>query len=73
MATKKYPNTRTLERRIVAYPSPKYFNLFTGFAKENEFRVSEAVNEIVKSYFDSLPDDKRLRYMESGMKNKNHY
>lgn len=71
MTTKKYPKSKAVERRVFAHPSPKYYNLFTGFMVSNEYRKCEAVNEIIKSFFDSLPEPQRTKYMQEGIKNKN--
>jgi hypothetical protein len=73
MEDKKHTKNNAVERRVQAHPSPKYFNLFTGYMKVNEFRKCEAANEIIKEYFDSMSEDKRIKYMNEGIKNKNHY
>jgi hypothetical protein len=60
MARKKYPNT-TLERRVQAYPSPRYFGLFKAYAAANEMKQSEAAALMIRCFFDKLPQGELIR------------
>lgn len=63
------------ERRIDCYPPPKYHILIKGYKEINEMKASEAITEIVKHFFDNMPENKRRLCMNEGIKatSKHHY
>lgn len=56
------------ERRVECYLPPKYDVLVKGFREVNEFNKSEAIVEIVKSYFDNIPEKQRVRCLNEGLR-----
>lgn len=66
-------------RRISCYPPPKYHTLIKGYATANEMKNSEAITEIVRSFFDNMPEQRRLQCLNEGVKivnpvnSKHHY
>ena len=63
-------------RRIDCYPPPKYHALLNGYAAKNELSKSEAVSEIMRNFFENMPEQKRVQCLNEGMritKSKHHY
>lgn len=59
---KVYESTkRALQRRVHAYPPPKYHELTTAYAKANEMPKSEVVTLALKQFFDSMPKQEQVR------------
>ena len=63
------------ERMLTCYPPPKYHTLFVGFTNANEMNKSEAMTEILRSFFDNMNEGKRKTCMNEGIrvKSKNSY
>ena len=57
-------NNRWADRRIQAYPPPKYHNLTTAYAKANDMKESAAVTHIIKEFFDAMPAHERERIIQ---------
>ena len=52
-------------------PPPKYQALLKGVAVENGgHKIGTALNIVVREYFDSLPQERRMQLIE---RSKNHY
>lgn len=65
-----------LTRKIECYPPPKYHTLLKGYAEVNEMKNSEAVTEIMRKFFDGMPENKRTQCLQAGVKivsSKHHY
>jgi len=59
MPAKKKPQKRrnpstSLERQILCYLHPKYFQLFIAYAHSNSWGKSEANDFLIRKFFDSL-------------------
>ena len=63
MSNQEPPN-RWADRRIQAYPPPKYHNLTTAYAKANDMKESAAVSHIIKEFFDKMPAQERERIIQ---------
>jgi hypothetical protein len=50
---KKYKNSSN-ERKIQAYPSPKYFKLLSEYSKQNNLSASAIACKAIKQFFDKL-------------------
>lgn len=59
-----------LERRLQAYPPPKYHLLTKAYAQVNEMKDSETVSFIIKDFFDRMPEQERQRLID---KSRHHY
>ena len=57
-----------LERGVRCYPPPKYHTLLMGYIQLNEMKQSEAVTEIMRTFFDSMPEQQRVRCVNEGIK-----
>jgi len=55
----------SLERKVEAYPNPKYHTLVVNYAKDQEVSRSEVVGDALRLYFDSMPKDKIERLLKS--------
>jgi hypothetical protein len=68
------PKQSAIERRVMAHLSPRYYNLFIGYMHSNEYKKCEAVNEIVKTFFNSIPENKKNEYLKEAIKkNKDNH
>jgi len=56
------------ERRVVCYPPPKYHTLLDGYISSNEMKRSEALTEIMRNFFDKMPEAQKARCMNEGIK-----
>ncbi|QTE37481.1 hypothetical protein J3L18_31030 [Mucilaginibacter gossypii] len=45
-----------LERKVTAYPDPKYHRLLMASSKIDGVSVSELVGKAIKSFFDGMPE-----------------
>lgn len=54
------------ERKVKAYLTPKNDIFFDGYVKVEEVSRSEAVNIMIKYFFQSLTEDQRKKYLEQG-------
>lgn len=64
------------ERRVVCYPPTKYFTMLNGYIAKQELSKSEAVTEIMRKFFDDMPEQKRVQCLNEGIrvtKSKHHY
>jgi len=64
MCKKQHPRSSSLERRVQIYPPPKYFGLFTAYARANEMRESEAAVHMIRCFFDAMPEGERIRIVK---------
>ena len=55
----------SLERKVEAYPNPKYHTLVVNYAKDQDVSRSEVVGDALRLYFDSMPKDKIERLLKS--------
>lgn len=71
MSTTNQKSTNvSLERRVVSYLPPLYYRLFSGYVAHQELSESASCADIVKKFFDSLPDKERQKYLAQS---KNSY
>lgn len=56
MANKRFKN------RVVGYVKPTYIILFENYCKVNKLSESKAVGIAIKTLFDSMPNDIRVKY-----------
>jgi len=62
------------ERRVVCYPHPKYFNLFSAYVNVQGITESQAGSEAIKKMIDALPPEVKRRVEEKARNNsKNSY
>jgi hypothetical protein len=54
---------RTHPNKVTGYLKPKNDALFRGFVAINEVSHSEAVNIIVKDFFNRLPNEQKMEYL----------
>jgi hypothetical protein len=57
----------SLDRRIALYPHPKVHLLFKAFVYENDMSGSEGAEMMVKTFLESLPEDKKEAMMKRYM------
>jgi hypothetical protein len=50
-----------IERRVQAYPPPKYHKLTEAYAKATGITQSEVVTTALKDFFDKMPECERSR------------
>lgn len=51
------------DRQKITYLTPKNHCLFEAYQKAEELGDSEALNAMVKHFFQSFPEDKRRQYL----------
>lgn len=55
-----------LEREVKGYLKPGNLALFRAYVGINEMGKSEALNVIVKRFFDTMPLEEKMRILKSG-------
>lgn len=63
---------RVHHNKYTTYLKPKNQALFDGFVKVNEVSESEALNMIVKEYFNRIPESERIKYL-TNLRSKREY
>lgn len=53
----------SMSRQVAGYPAPKYFRLFTAYAKVNEMSKSETLEQAIREMFDRMPESERQRIL----------
>ncbi len=67
--TEKRPARSIAHQRLVkCYPDPKYSILLQGYIARNEMGKSEALNEIIRSFFDKMDPARRQQCLNEGIK-----
>lgn len=56
---------RNHPNKVCGYLKPKNETLFKGFIAVNNIGVSEAINIILKDYFQRIPEDQKIKYIKS--------
>jgi hypothetical protein len=54
---------RVHPNKICGYLKPKNDALFKGFVSVNELGISEAINIILKDYFQRIPECDKFKYL----------
>lgn len=62
--TTKTKKQSCLERKVQSYPHPKNYALLGAYQQVNEMNQSEAVNEILRRFFDSLPESEKRQILQ---------
>ena len=61
---------RTHPNKVCGYLKPKQDAFFKGFVSKQEVSHSEAINMIVKDFFQRLPDNEKLDYLSRARTNR---
>lgn len=56
-------------RRVTAYPPPRYSKMVKAFAEINESTESKIASQAIKNFFDNLPNDQKQRVLKAISKN----
>jgi len=57
-----------LERQIIGYANPKTFALFIGYKISEDLGKSEALNVILRDFFQRMPEEKLKKYLKEFQK-----
>lgn len=68
---KEYIKQYRKERKHEVYLKPNNNALFKGYVKANEISQSKALNEIVKEFFNQLPYNQKVYYLNCNNCNSN--
>ena len=66
----KHNRSSARERQVNAYLKPGTLSLFKSYIRVNEMGQSEAVNVIIKRFFDTMPPEEKIRILN---KDRNSY
>ena len=59
---------RSHPNKVCGYLKPKNEALFKGFIAVNELGVSECINIIFKDFFQRIPENEKLKYLNNKKK-----
>lgn len=59
---------RSHPNKVCGYLKPKNEALFKGFIAVNELGVSEGINIIFKDFFQRIPENEKLKYLNNKKK-----
>ena len=60
--SEKKPHSSSIERAVIGYLTPRNHSMFTRFVEQNNIGKSEAINKIVKEFFDTPKKESKHNY-----------
>jgi hypothetical protein len=67
---KTYKPTVSQERGIKSYPSIRNHELVNAYVKEHQVSKSSVIDDALRLFFDSMPQEKRIQLLNNKADNK---